>query len=1478
MKRTSGRPRTFHLLLSSLILIWLQPHDCFSQLENPVYVDDSPLAWEMFQRAQDQAHDNVAEAVRLYQELLDDYGGKLIPVAPAETDRLYSVRSRVLADLRANDELLSRYQLIESAEAERLLAAHELRRLVTTRSLTAPGLDALLRLGQRELEAAHFRAAMSLLREAAMHPRLTEATAAHVQFMTGMAAHYLSDTAALNHAREQLTSLGRVGEPFLIELDRLAAQQTVNGPMTSVSPVDSGTHFELDDLVAQEIWSKELTETILRRRYSDAAIANRDTTFGIERRRRTIDIVTVAAAATDNAVYVNEGHLIHAFDRFTGYDIWAKPFRERFAVTITDPDTDGIGDLNLISVEGDALVTLTGHADADGRSSNGQILCLDAGTGESRWATDVDHMLGNDEYEGLFPFGEPVIAEGRVYCLARKQSTQTLTATYLVALDLTNGEPVWVRHIASSALIRMRNTRPFSSPVFDKGDLLVSTSVGAVACIDAATGEIKWLRVHRPPITESPQPRQPYELTGPAVTLRGVLAIQPDERRVMLLDRTTGQMLESYPIGTHDGWGAPKYLLADDRFVFAIGSDVRAFSADNLERPLWQIPSVKGVTSNVENRALDLPSLDDDLEVAGRVQLTSGALIVPTSRGLMLVDPETGHEEQRLSMKSVVVPLAVDGQVFVAGADYLDAYMPMGTAERILRERLAARPDDVEPALSLLRLGIRVRQLDLVLEAAALTHDMLSSQQPMTESPLRAALFDMLLEAARLGLAEEAGEGTSDQRVTAGGERLHAMLRTVAVTPEQQVEQLLAYGAWCAAAGANEREQHRLADAVEAYQTILDHPLLARTERDGESSGHWAVDADGRDRQGFMPLAQGAAVSKSAMRWAIDRLDALIEAHGRRVYEPQEDYARMELARLEQSGSASIAALRNVAMRFPFASAAGEAAVRASQMLAESGLKREALALLSGVMERVPVGQQPAATRVMGEMVMLSESLGWREHAKALLRAAEREMPGEDLVLATGTRDPGAWLELLGAETERAVRAGRQRGPAEALAGVVVLASDALRDGDSAAGGTVRFGELDSGNGRVVLLQSHDTLRALKLPRLEEAWTQHVGTASLELLGVHDGAAVLWQRSPAQDPRAMAIDLSDGRVRWTTPSVDQLDRDAVDQIRRDRSSMDLMPNGLPLNPAEVLAYLTDEKVMFVRRTGEVFAVDLRLGEPIVTLAKKTIEEVHEAHVTDFGVVLVGRSVPLGGRAVGSERVPVIALVSRATGEILLRVEPTGAAGVIWSALTGLGELVYGTDAGVEMMSLHTGERVWRQHGSAGQATRRGWVMDRNVLVETSAGSLRAIALETGAMSEPFYRPTSALGGSNSLLVDVVRDRDRIFAQFADRIVRVTEDGAVQGKDAISDERDYRKLFPAEDRYVLLSKVGTQQVRDTVQQVSKTKHYYRIYSLSANGALLQEGSDLEPLDESIRDAVLVDGWLMLSTGTATFAVPMPVNER
>jgi tetratricopeptide (TPR) repeat protein len=178
------------------------------QLDNPVWVDHSPQAWQLFQQAKDQSRDNAAEAVRLYQEVLDELATKLVPISEGAEDHLTTARQMVLEHLRADTELLARYQIIQSAEAQRLLDRGELRMLARTRSLTAAGLEALLQLGQRSIEDARFNAAIDWLREASTHPDLDPQRAAHCWFMIALAAHYLDEPEQVVEPRERLRELG----------------------------------------------------------------------------------------------------------------------------------------------------------------------------------------------------------------------------------------------------------------------------------------------------------------------------------------------------------------------------------------------------------------------------------------------------------------------------------------------------------------------------------------------------------------------------------------------------------------------------------------------------------------------------------------------------------------------------------------------------------------------------------------------------------------------------------------------------------------------------------------------------------------------------------------------------------------------------------------------------------------------------------------------------------------------------------------------------------------------------------------------------------------------------------------------------------------------------------------------------------------------------------------------------------------------
>ena len=284
--RNHGMPRHCRpVILLSFLASAAVGQGARGQSDNPVYVDDSQ-AWELFRQAQDQARDNAGEAVRLYQELLDEFGMKLIPVSEASPEHYEAVRQRVPEALQAEPALLDRYRLIQTPQAEVLLQNGELERLVATRSLTQPGMEALLRLGQRDLEAAKFQTARGWLNEAAMHIDLDTRRAAHCHFMLGLIGQYLDDPAAVADSLAMLAELGPEAEQFQVQLEQLAALNERPAMNPAITVLQRGQASDLNDLVGQAIWSVSLEESLTRRLGAAANEAEEAENDGIRARRR----------------------------------------------------------------------------------------------------------------------------------------------------------------------------------------------------------------------------------------------------------------------------------------------------------------------------------------------------------------------------------------------------------------------------------------------------------------------------------------------------------------------------------------------------------------------------------------------------------------------------------------------------------------------------------------------------------------------------------------------------------------------------------------------------------------------------------------------------------------------------------------------------------------------------------------------------------------------------------------------------------------------------------------------------------------------------------------------------------------------------------------------------------------------------------------------------------------------------------------
>ena len=1401
---TAERCRLPLLLIAASILL-VGPRATRAQQDNPVYVDDSPRAWELFLLAGDQVADNLSEAVRLYQELLDDYGMKLLPITRSATEHFAAVRGRVLDRLSGNRRLLQRYRIAQQAEAVRLLKGGHLQRVALTRSLTESGLEALLRLAQESLESARFYSALDWLWQAQGHPDLDGHRAAHCWYMIGAAASYLGRSELYGEAAARLEALGSEGHRLRGRLDGVARAKRPD-LHNGITSLDTAGDAEIDDLVGQPIWSLRLDDMPLGRRVSAPLGGDPPSRGHVETLRRSGALLTAVPTVAGNRIYINEGRIVHALDRFTGRAMWS-PYVERLPSSSIAKGNRQIGDLNIVSVREGTIVTITGHAFTDAGRTERTVVCLDADTGRLRWESHIDRLSRSDELHGLFPHGGPVIGDGMVYVLARKVSRQLLTSCYLIALGLDDGRLRWVRHVASSGGIRSRFARPFSTPVLHEGDLVVATAIGAIARFDALTGQTRWLRRYNPPLSPYLADRRPWEISSPVITPRGVLALRPDHREVIMLDWETGDDVDTAGSTSRDTWNTPRYLLGSGTMVYGIGSGIRAFRDESLSLPAWVFP--RQSPDPDETTAYQA----DTIELRGRVQVIDTGLVVPTAEGVLLLDSETGEVTHRVDMDVVGNPLAAGPQLILAATDELQAYMPLGRAEQMLRQQIAADPADPSPALALMRLGVRVRDLEMALGAADLAIHAINGAAGSRSQVARDELFEILLDLDRESIAVARDEG----------EALHAMIGVVAHTPSQRVEHLLALGDWLAS--------DALGRAVEAYQAILSTGLLSETSR-----------------------VHGGVV-RPASTWAADRVAALIEEHGPGVYRPQAEFAQGRLKRLGLDPDPD--ALLALAREYPFADASVDAAGAAARRYAADGLDRAAAAALIGAWMVAP--KRDRAPGLLGPLVTLSMETGWSGYARDVLRYAVTTFGRIELDTGTGHRDASEWLAGLDASagTVRLPRVGDARDVVQRRNGVIVP----LLPGAAARLPADR-----------VLVYDAPELALLSGPELLPVWSTVLPVpGEPAILRFDDVSLLLWVDVPGDDPRAVMLDPANGSRRWVTTDLGAMKNETLRRTLTD----DLLPRGRRIDPTQVLPLAAAGTLILVRRSGTVMALEIADGSTPKwqRVDAGVLRQVHLAVLGDTALVLAGTQQSADSR----ELVPRIVALEPQTGRTLFEITPLGGTPVNWMTIGPLGSLVYATGTGIEAVDLQSGRRWWSAVSPDARGTARGWLAAGQVIVQGAAGRaadgvnpLRAIGVSDGNLSGPFDMPQRGEWNRLDLRALLVND-GRIFARYGERVVRFSPAGKVLGADVVSEHRDFKWLIPTADRLLAVSLVRSEPVPG---EARRTQHVYRVYGLSENCRLMGEALELPPMTERLEQVVAVDGWLLLSTATGTLAVPMP----
>lgn len=859
----------------------------------PVFIDDSPEASQWFDQAHDQVRiGNTAEALRLYQRLLDQFPYRLLRAADQEY-AFVSVRQGVQEVLLGQPDLLAAYVEVNEPVAHRLLEEGRADEVFISRFLTPAGLTAALDVAESMMVRARFDFAADVLTECRQHPRLAGEARSRWGMLSVLTGVYGGRPGLVSQAIEAIAD-----RPESKRLRELA--ERISGTFEQPPPSDAESSAALDRATLAQMgksptWRHDLENF--------RSIPMRTRRGGIPEPAQRSDeetarLLSIIPTVTSDFVFIHNGVTLTALDRFDGRERWEADY----GLTASSDDgrfpsmldsTSIQNDPTIAAVDKDRVVAIVMRPASD-PDLHTLVICHDANTGERLWTTTPGGI--SDELAGASFIGMPIVHDGLVIVTVRKQ-TLRLASDYLAGVDLATGRRVWHQHLASSAIFGYYAVLPSTRPLLADGTIYFSTPLGAMTAIDARSGLVRWLRVHEPFGA-----RMRGDLTPPStydtmlMTPIGVIGFTPSRRGIVVLDPLTGAQ-RSFHAAT--SWGDPLYLAHGDNALLAIGpplpgQSITRIALDGLDHPAgnW------------------IPLRPDEF-INGRVTTGPGRVLVPTNQRLRIFDA-SGKELESVEINQLAVPVMVGGEVLLASAERLESFIPYEIGEPHLRARLEANPHDPNPAISLARLAFQHRRLETLMTSIDRAIDIINAD-PLSEinSTAQERLFAGLLDMAPHSvLPDELSDA------------IYYRLELLAATPQQRLAFLLSHAGSLAQAGD-------AAGAIDSYEAVLTTPALIDEPWTEQGSTRRAGDV------------------------ARFRLTAVVADGHRDLYRPYEDTAQREFQSARSQGSAD--ELLRVARRYPLAEVASSACIAASHQLRLEGRTDAAEAALRFGLSLQPV-------------------------------------------------------------------------------------------------------------------------------------------------------------------------------------------------------------------------------------------------------------------------------------------------------------------------------------------------------------------------------------------------------------------------------------------------------------------------------------------------------------------------------------------
>lgn len=561
--------------------------------------------------------------------------------------------------------------------------------------------------------------------------------------------------------------------------------------------------------------------------------------------------------------------------------------------------------------------------------------------------------------------GTPVADDDHVYIALTEAATETWV--YVACLDAETGETVWIQYLgnASSAIDPARNLQ-LGSGVGHRlltlaGDsLYYLTNMGATACLDARTGQLRWLTTY--PVRERAASSEIRRALNPAIVHQGVVIIAPeDSPSLFALDASSGQPIwKSQPIPqiVHVlGVGHDKVFATGDRLYtldFRTGKVLRA----------W-------------------PDGGAGFEGHGRGLLAGDSIYWPTLTEIHVLDQATGGTSH------ATIPLfqsfgygggnlAVgNGYLVVAQRDKLVVFCQNRRLIERYRMQIAQAPDQALIHYQLARVAESTGD-----DALALSSLQEAARLATPDDVVDGALLAEVARSRQYELQAKLGAKAIAARDWSAAQKL---FRLAAITARNDGERL--------AARLKLASIHELAgevqQAVDSLQHIVEDPDLARLTVPADSSRSIRADL-----------------------WVTESLNRLIDAHGRAIYAAYDRKAEELLDRGRRDQDPRL--LREVSRFYPTALVAPGALGALAQISTSQGRHDEAVAAHKQLLISATTDSQRASALLgLGEAY---EARGSTALARATYQRAASLYGSLPLTPAT---EPGSVASLAATRLER---------------------------------------------------------------------------------------------------------------------------------------------------------------------------------------------------------------------------------------------------------------------------------------------------------------------------------------------------------------------------------------------------------------------------------------------------------------------------